>query len=440
MGAPQAIRGAPRGNIIIIGAGMSGLAAAQGLRTRGFEVTILEGRDRIGGRIRTERVGGRVVELGAQWIEGIRNNPIYEICRAENLRMVKDKWNFQAYGPDGKPVGDREARSLYAEAEKAVRITRRLARKMAKNGEKDIYLSEALARTKMGAGKTDTRKKIMDWAVNWEYGSDWAEETSRISLQSYWADEPEGNIYGSTMYLPEGYDQVLRILAGDINIITGVRVNEINYSGREVVLKTNDGNYRAATVLVTIPLGILKSGLVRFYPDLPLRKRTAIQGLRMGVANKAVLFFHKPFWPDVNYLGYAPGAQGQYVEWTNLNKFSGFPALSVWSHGNYARMQEALSRKETVGRLMEVIRKIFGNSVPNPAHWIVSKWMSDTFSGGSYTNVPMGGVYGNYDILAEPVADKVFFAGEATERTFPGTVHGAFISGIREARRISSDA
>ena len=85
---------------------------------------------------------------------------------------------------------------------------------------------------------------------------------------------------------------------------------------------------------------------------------------------------------------------------------------------------------------MEVIRSIFGSEVPEPKGSVVTRWMSDPHTRGSYSNLPVGSSYEDYDTLAEPIADRLFFAGEATNRVHSATVHGAFLSGVREASRI----
>jgi monoamine oxidase len=86
---------------------------------------------------------------------------------------------------------------------------------------------------------------------------------------------------------------------------------------------------------------------------------------------------------------------------------------------------------------MQVLRGIYGRSIPDPDRVVVTRWGSDPFSLGAYSSISPGASGKDYDTLAEPIGDRVFFAGEATSRSYPATVHGAFLSGEREARRIS---
>jgi len=105
--------------------------------------------------------------------------------------------------------------------------------------------------------------------------------------------------------------------------------------------------------------------------------------------------------------------------------------------GNYARYLEGLSDQAVVAVAMQVLRGIYGKSTPAPDGAVVTRWGSDPFCLGAYSSIPPGATGKAYDTLAEPVGDRVFFAGEATSRKYPATVHGAFLSGEREAKRIA---
>ncbi len=113
------------------------------------------------------------------------------------------------------------------------------------------------------------------------------------------------------------------------------------------------------------------------------------------------------------------------------------PILVAMTGGSFARSLEDAPNQVTVDRLMRILRGIFGASVPAPTATAMSRWSWNPMAKGSYSHIPPGGSADAFDLLAEPVADRLFFAGEATSRDHPGTVHGAYLSGLREAERVA---
>jgi monoamine oxidase len=204
-----------------------------------------------------------------------------------------------------------------------------------------------------------------------------------------------------------------------------------------VTLETNKGKLQGDLALVTLPLGVLKAGSVTFTPALPRRKMKAIERLGMEVANKVVLRFPRVFWPKAEFLGYTSDTLGQFVEWTNLARHTGAAILSIWTNGDYARHLEKQKDAEIEAEAMKVIVKIFGRAAQTPVGRLVTRWGSDPEAGGSYSNLPVGSLRADFDALAEPVGERLFFAGEATHRQRHASVHGAYLSGLREARRIA---
>ena len=216
------------------------------------------------------------------------------------------------------------------------------------------------------------------------------------------------------------------------------KVNAIEYGNKGVLVKTDQGNFQADAAIITLPLGVLKSGNITFSPPLPKNKQVAIDRLNMGVLNKVVLKFPRAFWQQ-NYdvLGYVSGQSKDFSEFLNWGHYTPAPVLIALTGGSFASSLELISETEVGERVMKLLRKLYGNSVPNPESVLRTKWGTDPFAFGSYSTVPVGSK-GNYrSILAAPIGQRLFFAGEATSREYPSTVHGAFLSGIREADRIT---
>lgn len=192
---------------------------------------------------------------------------------------------------------------------------------------------------------------------------------------------------------------------------------------------------------------------VQFLPPLPDWKTSAIQRLGFGNLNKVVLCFEKIFWnPNANLFGHVgstTASRGELFLFWNLYKA---PVLLALVAGEAAAIMENVSDDVIVGRCIAVLKGIFGNQgVPQPKETVVTRWRADPWSRGSYSFVAVGSSGSDYDILASPVIPvgpttipgptqgpaRVFFAGEHTIRNYPATVHGAFLSGLREASRIS---
>ncbi|KAI4458682.1 flavin monoamine oxidase [Holotrichia oblita] len=265
-----------------------------------------------------------------------------------------------------------------------------------------------------------------------------------------------------------GYSCVPLALADGLDIKLNAAVKKVEYNQRGVEvtvynprnpLSTN--TYHADVVLCTLPLGVLKlssaapSGqlnTVQFSPPLPDWKTSAIQRLGFGNLNKVVLCFERIFWnPQANLFGHVgstTASRGELFLFWNLYKA---PVLLALVAGEAAAIMENVTDDVIVGRCIAVLRGIFGQSgVPQPKETVVTRWRADPWSRGSYSFVAVGSSGSDYDLLASPVIPptpqgtsvtngpaRVFFAGEHTIRNYPATVHGAFLSGLREASRIA---
>ena len=423
----------------MVGAGVAGLAAARDLKGRGFEVIVIEGGDHVGGRVRTVDLSGQPVDLGAQWIEGAHRNPIFEICRNNKIRTVQTDYNSDTvYDSDGRQIDSKTEDRLYSRALKMIRDTRQINRDRVSHGQDDITLAQALE-PGLSAIQSPRIRRFIRWAMAWEIESDEGDDLKYLSLRNYWDEQKNGHpLGGATLSLPGGYGQIPQILAKDLDIRLNQIVRSIEYNNTGVMVRTENGQFQGDYAVVTLPLGVLKAGTVGFTPALPKAKLDAIQHLNMGSANKLILRFPKIFWPDTEFLGYTSDNPGQFVEWTNLAKSASAPILSIWSHGDYSRQFEKLTDSECVAQAMEVVRRMFGNTVADPVAFRITRWTSDPLARGVDSATGAGSSPADFDALAEPVGGRLFFAGEATLNDNHSTVHGAYISGLRESARIAA--
>lgn len=429
--------------IVVVGAGIAGLAAARELAAQGFQVRVLEGRQRIGGRIWTERSLSAPVDLGAASIEIQRRNPLTPLARQWQIAVKPLRYeSTRLYDSAGARWDEDEAEEIADRLEAAVDRERRrakteAARKPREQSSKGLRsVRDAVAKHGL-AGPLDTALgRAQQWAAAvqaCEYGA----ELRELSLA--WFDD-DFDADWDDLLVVGGFDRLIERLAAGLDIRLGHEIHRIEYDSQAVRVESSQGTLTADRVLVTLPLGVLKAGHVVFSPTLPESKLAAIERLDMGLLNKVVLQYGERFWPaEVDVLGYASRTPGMFPQFINLFAATGVPILVGTIAGDYARALEPLADEQIVARAQHVLRGMFASkTVPEPTAFCVTRWGSDPWTRGSYSYVPVRASGADYDVLAEPLGERLFFAGEATNREFPATAHGAYLSGMREAARIAA--
>lgn len=429
--APAPIAGASGESVLVVGAGIAGLAAAADLRSRGYAVTILEARDRIGGRIHTDQSLGVAVDLGASWIHGVTGNPIARLAADFGVATVPSSYESNAlYDADGQPISD----AVAAQADKrfAALVTR--AHQIADDLETDISLAEGMRLAADGQILEAEQQRLLNWEMA-EVEVDYAASLEMISLRAYGTDS---GFSGEDALFPDGYDQIARGLARGLDIRFGQRVHGVTYDADRVHVATDGDVFTADRAIVTVPLGVLKEGTISFSPALPQAKQRAIARLAMGVLNKVALRFPRAFWPEgPEFISYVSATYGEFTEFLDMARYTDAPILVALTGGDFARSFEVRTDADVAGQAVRVLRNIFGERVPEPTQIAVTRWIGDPYARGAYSHLPVGATPADYDRLADPVGDRLFFAGEATSRDFPATVHGAFLSGTRAVKRIA---
>lgn len=424
-------------NVIVVGAGIAGLAAAQLLQNQGYQVVILEARDRVGGRIWTDRSLNQIpLDLGASWIHGVNENPLSQLVKDFKLRTLPTNFNsgtrYQRNGNELNADREEEAEDLF---ERLLKQIETIQSQRLNSGKVDIPLQAAINQAIKNLGvSAENMNRLLNYLVNAEIEYEYAADATQLSL-FHWDD---GQFFGGRdVVFPNGYDQIINRLAANLTIQTKQIVKAVNYSETGVQVITNQGSWQADRVVITVPLGVLKQNTIKFSPDLPLSKQQAIQKLGMGLLNKTYLQFSEPFWEgDGEFIGYISETKGKWTEFLDVHHYTQKPILLGFSAGTYATQLERRSNAEIVQSVMGVLRTIYGSRIPNPKGYLITRWQADPFAGGSYSYLAVGSSNADRTTLAEPVGDRLFFAGEATSAEYASTVHGALLSGRRSAEQI----
>ncbi|KAJ0764122.1 putative non-specific polyamine oxidase transcription regulator Homeodomain-LIKE family [Helianthus annuus] len=295
-----------------------------------------------------------------------------------------------------------------------------------------------------GSPANPEEMSLFNWHLaNLEYAN--AGLLSRLSL-AFWDQDDPYDMGGDHCFLQGGNGRLVQALAENVQIHYEKTVNAIRYGSDGVQVVVNGGQvFEGDVALCTVPLGVLKSGSIKFTPELPQRKLDGIKRLGFGLLNKVAMLFPHLFWgTDLDMFGHLsedPSRRGEFFLFYSYATVAGGPVLMALVAGEAAHSFESMPPTDAVTRILQILRGIYepqGIEVPEPIQTVCTRWGSDPFSLGSYSNVAVGSSGDDYDILAESVGDgRLFFAGEATTRRYPATMHGAFLSGLREAANIA---
>lgn len=424
-------------DVIVIGAGIAGLTAAQTLQKQGYQVVVLEARNRIGGRIWTDRSLNQIpLDLGASWIHGIQGNPLSQLVQDFKIRTLPTNYNsgirYQRNGTELNADREETAEDLF---ERLLNQIETLQEERLDSGKVDIPLQGAINQAVQNLGiSAENTRQLLNYLVNAEIEYEYGADATQLSLL-HWDD---GQFFGGRdVVFPKGYDQIIDRLAADLTVQTRQVVKTVTYNETGVQVMTNQRTWQADRVMITVPLGVLKQNKIHFSPALPLSKQEAIRKLGMGLLNKTYLQFPEPFWEeDGEFIGYIAETKGKWPEFLNVHHYTQQPILLGFSAGTYGAQLERRSDAEIVRSAMGVLRTIYGSRIPNPKDYLITRWKADPFAAGSYSYLATGSSNADRTTLAEPVGDRLFFAGEATSAEYASTVHGAFLSGQHAAEQM----
>ncbi|RMI33713.1 FAD-dependent oxidoreductase [Nocardia stercoris] len=425
-----------RRSVIVVGAGIAGLSAARALTDRGHDVMVLEARDRIGGRIRTsDQWPDAPVDLGASWIHGVDGNPIADLARRAGARTIPTGADDNTvYGTDGHRVGQDSADRI-EHWRNAIAAALAEAQDDAEDETPDASLRSVAEHAVNWSALPEADKALVASLLN-DYEHEYSGSADELSSRYF---DDDAKLRGGDVLFPAGYGAVTDYLTRGLTVRTGQVVDRVDWSGAGVTVTTTTGSFAADHVVITVPLGVLQSGTIEFTPGLPEDKSTAIAKLGMGVLDKCYLRFPHTFWPDTDWLTYVPALDkpGHWAQWINYARVAGQPILLGFNAAGFGRDSETRSDTDLVAEAMATLRTVYGPAVPDPLDHQITCWSSDPYARGSYSFNKLGSTPDMRDHLAADLADRIHFAGEATDRMSFGTVHGAYNSGLRAAAEIT---
>ena len=410
--------------VLVIGAGVSGLAAAKYLSSRNVTVNVIEAQSKVGGRLKTNRSLDIAFDEGASWIHGPDGNPITELISPSGVNTFPtNDNNVEVYDINGSVYDE----NVLDTSENAYNnILNSLAGSIDKSFEEVFYDNYPQYKN----------NRLWSYMLSAFLEFDTGGDISELSSLDYYDDE---EFSGDDIIVTNGYDRIADYLAKGLNIELNKKVTGIDYSASKVLVSTTDQEFSADYVIVTVPLGVLKNNVVNFTPSLSGNIQNSINNLKMGSVNKFLCVWDTPFWDtNLQYIGYTPETMGKFNYFLNLNKFSESNALMTFAFGDYSKTTENMADNEVIDEIMNHLKSIYGSGIPEPTKFLRTKWVSNEYTFGSYSFATNGTRTSDFSVFEESMNNKLFFAGEITSKDYRGTVHGAYNSGFRAAEQITN--
>ncbi|CAF1628866.1 unnamed protein product [Adineta ricciae] len=437
-------------DVIIVGAGAAGIAAAIELQSTNLTFVILEARDRIGGRAYTDRetFAPTRVDLGASWIHSYGpQNILYSFHQSlkseDTERRMRGTELCLDY--DGKRFSHEaifQARDIYLQIDEHIESYR--SSKEAKEDQSIQQIMQAIYdRLVPNSGPV---KRLVDLYLSGSEQYD-AADFAQLSGKQWGVGAADGGDF----WVPSGYGNLIERIAEKHNLPIELntlvtRIDTTDPERIEITTLNNSSKFYCRRVIITIPLGCLKRETITFQPPLPDWKRQAIDQMGMGLMNKLIIQFPVCFWNEkvASFVHACNERRGRFRFALCLPPPANILIFLV--AGSFAHELEVLSDTETIEQIMKFLRQIFPEkTIPDPIHYRLTRWAHDPLSYGSYSYFSVNTGPHTIELLARETSDgRVQWAGEhaniddGTHQWSYACVHSAFQSGQRAAKTIRS--
>jgi monoamine oxidase len=400
-------------SVLIVGAGMAGLSAARSLTDAGWPVRVIEARDRIGGRVHTNRDWGVPLEMGASWIHGTTDNPLTDLARKAQVRLAPTDyygWAKLAVDPRLLPLDYHPNRwRKFVER----------ARDQVDGGSLGAAVNAATAEL------SESDRAQLAFYIATEIEDEYAASADQLSAKTF----DKGNYTGGDQdVITSGYEALPLLLANGLQMVLSTPVTAIARRDSSVIVRAKGRSFEGPAAIVTVPLGVLKSGAITFDPPLPDGHTHAVNALGFGVLSKSYFRFSRRTWNEENafyqFLGTDPGV---WAQWFTLPSAAG-PIVLAFNAGDRGRSVESSAPKDLMADALPIARQLFGDDT-SPLGVMTSTWTIDPYARGSYSFHAPGSGLDDRRQLQEPISDRLYLAGEAVGVNDPATVTGAVLSG-----------
>ncbi|MCW5964202.1 MAG: FAD-dependent oxidoreductase [Bryobacterales bacterium] len=405
-------------DVVIVGAGSAGLHAARRLQELGKRVVVIEARERIGGRAYTNAsTFGFPFDYGCAWLHKADDNPYTPLARQWGYTLQEHDTALEGlYFRGREATADLRGR--------ATRVEQELGDRLEKLGRRrDVAASTAVRR----------RSEVDDAVATFHGPMSSAVDLDELSARDYLN---VGTDVPPNFLVKEGYGTLVAQYGKDVPVTLNTAARRIRYGGEGVQVDTDNGTLRAKACIVTSSTGVLAAEKIRFDPPLPAWKEDAIAGLPMGLLAKIPLQFSKPefrYRAFEDVLQENPGKRDIYfLCWPfQLNLLVGFVG------GDFAWELSAAGEAEAVDFARNALRRMWGSEADK--YFVkgdFTKWASDPWALGAYAAATPGNAAAR-EGLRRPLADRVFFAGEACAPRWTQTCGGAALSGMETAEQLA---
>jgi monoamine oxidase len=410
---------ADEADVLVVGAGVAGIAAARALRARGLSCLVLEAKDRIGGRAYTDATS---FDHGASWLHQANDNPLTALAETLGFESVDhDKLRQRLLFTEGRFATTAERRAFAAAEDRFWRVIEAAAA----DGAPDRPASDA----------APEGERFDPLVAHWEGAQICAAELARMSLHDFAATALDG----PNLLLRRGLGTLVTTLAEGLPITLNAPVTRIDWRGEDVEASGAFGRIRARAAIITVSTGVLAQGSIAFTPDLPAEKHAAIKALPLGLLSKLAFPIPPSTLPEFGAFASLrrdiaePGDRP--ISW--IARPFGAPVMLAFIGGSLAWELSRTGKPATEAHARAEFARVFGaEAAAALGPPIITDWGGDPHFLGSYSHAVPGGQAARR-VLAEPLADgRLIFAGEACHPRFAATVAGAWLSGEGAAQLV----